>query len=373
MVEASGAATSVDRVRAWLFDGALPLWAEVGVDGETGGFVDWLDRAGRPALDADKRMRVQARQIYLFAHAAALGWTGPGRAIAAAGYDFMTRHFWHPDGGWIFSVDRRGRPRDRTRAAYEQAFAVLALAWYHRASGDAGALEWATRTWAFLDRALADGTGYRSSIPGSPERRQNPHMHLFEATLALHRADGDPSHLARAGKLAELLNDRLFDPRTGTLGEVFAADWSVPDDAAGRGVEPGHHFEWVWLLHEYARLGGAVPVLATADRLYQFACRHGTDRADGLVFDAVARDGRPISDAKRLWPQTEALKAHIAAGETARAEATCAALFDHYLCRGPGLWREHLSRARTDIVDRVPASSLYHLFVALTEYLRVMA
>ncbi len=365
------------RVRAWLFDGALPLWAEVGVDRETGGFVDWLEPNGAPARGADKRLRVQARQIYLFAHAAALGWTGPGLATAAAGYDFMTRHFWHPDGGWIFSVDQWGRPRDRTRATYEQAFAVLALAWYHRASGEVRALQWAERTLAFLDRALFDGTGYRRSIPDQPERLQNPHMHLFEAMLALYQAAGDPTHLARAGRLAELLGDRLFDARTGTLGEVFAADWSAradrAGDAPGDAVEPGHHFEWVWLLHEYVRLGGTVPVRTMADRLYRFACRHGTDRADGLVFDAVSRDGRPIRDGKRLWPQTEALKAHLAAGEPARAEAICAALFEHYLCRGPGLWREHPSPAGTDIVDRVPASSLYHLFVALTEYLRVTA
>ncbi len=114
MGEAGGALAA--RVRVWLFDGALPLWAEVGVDRETGGFVDWLEPDGAPARGADKRLRVQARQIYLFAHAAALGWTGPGLATAAAGYDFMTRHFWHPDGGWIFSVDQWGRPRDRTRA-----------------------------------------------------------------------------------------------------------------------------------------------------------------------------------------------------------------------------------------------------------------
>lgn len=370
MVQAHGALA--ERVRAWLFDGALPVWAAVGIDRDGGGFVDRLDPDGRPALSADKRMRVQARQIYVFSHAASLGWSGPGLAAATAGYDFMTRQFWHPEGGWIYSVDRRGGPRDRTRAAYEQAFAVLALAWYHRASGDGRALEWVERTLAFIDRALADGTGYRPSVVDSSHRLQNPHMHLFEAMLALHQATGEPAHLARAGRLAALLVDRLVDARTATLGEVFAADWSTAD-AAADAVEPGHHFEWVWLLHEYARLGGEVRVLAMADRLYQFAYRHGTDPADGLVLDAVARDGRPIRKTKRLWPQTEALKAHLAAGEPARAEAMCTALFNHYLCREPGLWREHPSGAPIDTVDRVPASSLYHLFVALTEYLRAMA
>jgi len=36
-----------------------------------------------------------------------------------------------------------------------------------------------------------------------------------------------------------------------------------------------------------------------------------------------------------------------------------------------GLWREHLQSDGTPIRDTVPATSLYHLFLALTEVLRV--
>ena len=373
---------AAERARAWLFDGALGLWAEVGLDRETGGFVDWLNLDGAPALDAAKRLRVQARQIYVFSRAALAGWDGPGLATARAGHEFLIDHFWHSDGGWIFSVDRQGRPRDQTRGTYEQAFALLAFAWYHRASGDAGALDWAGRTLEFLDHALADPEhgGYHESIPERLPRRQNPHMHLLEALVALHQATGNQDYLVRAGALAELFRDRFFDASSGTLGESFAADWSPLEGAAGRELEPGHHFEWAWLLHEYARATGEIAILDAADLLYGFAWVHGTDPADGLAYDAVAPDGTPRRQTKRLWPQTEALKAHLALRQSAahpeaagRAEAALDGLFDKYLCLRPGLWREQLGPDRVNMADRVPASSLYHLYLALAEYLRVRA
>ena len=46
-------------------------------------------------------------------------------------------------------------------------------------------------------------------------------------------------------------------------------------------------------------------------------------------------------------------------------------LFECYLIADTGLWSEHLQRDGTPLRDTVPATSLYHLFLALTEVLRV--
>jgi N-acylglucosamine 2-epimerase/mannose-6-phosphate isomerase len=46
-------------------------------------------------------------------------------------------------------------------------------------------------------------------------------------------------------------------------------------------------------------------------------------------------------------------------------------LLDCHLMGNTGLWREHLQNDGTPIRDTVPATSLYHLFLALTEVLRV--
>ena len=58
-------------------------------------------------------------------------------------------------------------------------------------------------------------------------RRQNPHMHLLEALLALHVATGEKNWLRRAGALVDLFKRRFVDPQTGALIEFFGEDWSA--------------------------------------------------------------------------------------------------------------------------------------------------
>ena len=367
------------RLRSWIDDEALPLWAGTGFDRDHGGFAERLTLAGAPADDDYKRMRVQARQIFVYSHAAVHSRSGPALTTARHGYAFLTRHCWHADGGWIFSTRRDGRPLDTVREAYEQAFGLYALAWFYRASGDSEALDWVRRTLDFMDARLAEPVhgGYRESIPDKLPRRQNPHMHLLEACLALFEATGDAAYLDRARRLVALFQTRFLHADSGTLGEYFTADWQPAAGDAGERVEPGHHFEWVWLLHQYQRLTGD-DVAAAADTLYRFAEAHGTDAADGLAFDCVRRDGTADDTNKRLWPQTEAIKAQVARYEATADQAAADRLqtlldtvFRRYLGAGPGYWIDQTDRAGTGLVAYAPASTFYHLYLAFSEVLRV--
>lgn len=377
-----------NRIRAWLSESALPLWSSAGLDGE-GGFFDDLTINGDPRSNAPKRLRVQARQIYVFSHAHLLGWTpAPGQLspldAATSGFDFMTAHYWRDQpGGFVYAANRDGAVVDSRVELYEQAFALFACAWYFRATGDDRAKTWAQRIVAFIDGHLADTAngGFFENLSGDLPRRQNPHMHLLEALLALHISTGDEDALVRARSLVALFRQRFFDHETGTLGEFFDAGWRRAESTAGQIVEPGHHYEWTWLLHHYAAAAGD-DCEREAEALYRFAEQHGIDRepggTEGLVYDSLLRRGVDLDDNKRLWSQTEAIKAQTArleftadtaAGE--RLEALLERLFDCHLMADSGLWREHLQRDGTPIRDTVPATSLYHLVFALTEVLRV--
>lgn len=386
-VRTAGGIPDLDR---WMFGTVLPFWADAGVDRTGGGFVERLTREAVPADDDYKRIRVQARQIYVFSHAHVLGAGDYALPAAREGYRFMTRHGWDSDGGgWCFAVRRDGSPLNRRKEFYCQAFAMLAMAWHHRATGDAEPIAWARRTMDFLDRTLADrrhGGYFEAAENGAPVpdpvRRQNPHMHLFEAVLALHEATGDGAWLDKALELQALLGDRFTSKADGSLGEYFTDDWRPAPGLGGRIREPGHHFEWAWLLHQLGRLTGRSDAAALASGLYRFAEAVGIDRTPGMVpatFDEVDDAGAPIKDTKRLWPQTETVKAHLAAyeqsGDTAyadRAVAHLGMMFEHYLAADRPWWREHLSRDGRDAFDFIPASSLYHLFIAIAEARRVL-
>ncbi|RZJ88538.1 MAG: N-acylglucosamine 2-epimerase, partial [Brevundimonas sp.] len=207
------------RVRTWLFDQALPLWAERGVDPD-GRFYELLDFDARPVL-GKRRTRVQARQVYLFAEAADLGFA-PGRAIAQAGLDGMIRTCRRPDGLWVLSTDDAGAVIDDTPDLYDQAFCLFALAAGHRLLGDDRCRALAHQTLDAIETVMAaPHGGWAEAAPARLPRRQNPHMHLLEAMLAWRAATPDPRFARTAKVILALFEDAFFDEATGTLGEFF--------------------------------------------------------------------------------------------------------------------------------------------------------
>ena len=61
----------VSKLSHWLCDEALPFWQSRGRDMVFGGVHERLRWAGAPDVATAKRVRVQARQIYCYSHAAA--------------------------------------------------------------------------------------------------------------------------------------------------------------------------------------------------------------------------------------------------------------------------------------------------------------
>ena len=112
------------------------------------------------------------------------------------------------------------------RDTYGHAFVLLGLAWYYRLTKDAQIRAIVDSTLAFVDEGLASQNGgYVDAVPAPDAiRRQNPHMHLFEACLALYEALEDPQHLTRAAAIFDLFAERFFQPATGTLCEYFTAE-----------------------------------------------------------------------------------------------------------------------------------------------------
>ena len=202
-------------------------------------------------------------------------------------------------------------------------------------------------------------------------------MHLFEALLALFEATGEARFLARAGELFGLFRTRFFDEERSVVREFFAADWTLLADHGGDAIEPGHLMEWVWLLRRYERLT-RTPVGPLADRLFAQGESLGLDpAADGCLADVVDLDGRPLADSRRLWPQTEYLKALLVQARATgapdllhRAERLSDRLFAEYLAGVPaGAWRDRFTLAGAPLADHVPASTLYHLIGVLAELL----
>lgn len=371
------AAAARDRFLAWLVDHAYPLWWGVGADHLGFGFFERIDGAGR-AVRGDRRARVLGRQIFAFAQAARLGWAGP--ATDAVRHGLRALPLFLRDDGLVRSlVSDEGRPIEGAPDLYDQAFVLFGLAAALPHAEDPAALvRIAAGVRTGLRRDLAHiGGGYEEASPRALPLRANPHMHLLEAGLAWAAADGRPDGAAWdafADEIAELALARFIDPATGALHEFFDGDWNRMTDPAWAVVEPGHQFEWGWLLLRWGALRGRADATAAGLRLIDLAERHGVDQGRGVTFGELHPDLSPRDLSARLWSQTERIKAWALAGETGDAAAARSRVADSidalflYLRQDlPGSWRDRMLADGSLVDEPAPASSLYHIVCAAAE------
>jgi mannose/cellobiose epimerase-like protein (N-acyl-D-glucosamine 2-epimerase family) len=364
------------REHAWLWaaEQALPLWAISGFESSTGLFYERLSFDGAPIELPARRLMVQARQIATYSRAIVHGCYRPEFAIDRC-LNTLRRRYSGSDGapGWVFSIGPTLQPADPTRDLYAHAFVLYALAWSYRLLNEPYILRWAGELLEVLDRHFLqeDGSFADSVPPRDNVRRQNPHMHLLEAFLAMAEASGDSQYLERAGTLARFGMAHFRGPRTGLLLEELGADWKPLYPPGSNRAEPGHLFEWSWLLRELERLGGG-SFEPEASHFLAFAGAHGVEKGTDLIFDAVSESGAVLGGHFRLWPHAEAVKAYEAAPSDALIKNQM--LADCYLTRlldvfAPGGlnggWIDRIDADGSAVVDHMPASSLYHLMGAI--------
>ncbi|MGI8841357.1 MAG: AGE family epimerase/isomerase [Caulobacteraceae bacterium] len=355
-----------DRLTAWLARDAYQIWWEAGADRAGGGFHDQLSLAGAPVAEP-KRARVQARQAFCYARAAEFSWRGPWEAAMAHGLDFLETRHRRSDGFYRAFVG--GGADEALVDLYDQAFVLLALA----AAARVGDVQAPAAALALLGRLPAHSLGGFRDL-GEGTLRANPNMHLFEAALAWIEAGGGSAWRVLAESQARLALDRLIEPETGALSEVFGENWRPVANLAARRIEPGHQYEWAWLLMRWSRLAGEPAALAAALRLMEAAESAGVDPARRVAINLLTGDLRPVDRAARLWPQTERLKAALLAAEITGEDAfrviarqALEGLIPYLEVPTAGLWRDRLDADGRFVEEPAKASSFYHLVVAIGE------
>lgn len=368
--------TELSTSKQWLFEAALPLWSTRGTDLVDGGFFERLNPDDTMS-DDPRRSRLVARQIYVFAKAHELGWNGPSLQRVQHGLDFLLGKCVQSDGRLVASVAADGTVIDDSFTLYDYAFALFALAAAARVQpNEAEALE--AKALALVDtlddtRRSPDGRGYQDD---AAVLKSNPHMHLLEAAIAWTRASDNPRWTLMADRLADLCVQTFIDADCRAVREYFTTSWAPLNGGAHLDIEPGHQFEWAWLLMDWGRIANRPDLLASAKAIFDTAEQHGVSTQNLAVNtidpDKSVRDGR-----HRLWPQTERLKAKTSLVKLAHDEARADALnsvsdalialrryFDHPI---KGAWWEHLGPDGAPASEPTRASSLYHIICALVE------
>lgn len=369
---------SVQQLKRVFLDEILPTWSKSGFDEACGQFVEYLELDGSAQKAGEVRTRTVARQIYVHAHAAHLG-VAPSDSLAMAEQAFENLHriAWVSGkrGGYVRSFNRHTELiTDPVRDLYDNACVLLALSWLLTATAKDVYRRQIDQTILAVDRTLADPFGgWAEDSDGTLPRRQNPHMHYLEATLALCENNRTSKHMRSEGKTFALLRSHFLVAPDGPLHEFFGPRWELADRYGSDRLEPGHMCEWVWLTTRHDLLTHSDNTKICLD-LFSTALAVGRMQGSPFLLDAVSAH-KAISPSRRLWPQVEMLKAFMTLHERlglpeccTEADDVASAILSAYMTRVPhGCWHDCLDLNEVPTAHTIPASSLYHLWTAVAD------
>ncbi|MGZ3825691.1 MAG: AGE family epimerase/isomerase [Bdellovibrio sp.] len=376
------ASQNIEKSKKWLTESVFPLWSDKGIDKVQGGFVESISFNGE-SMDVPRRAMVQARQIYSFLVGSKLGCCSPEQASKAVlqGTRYMIDQFSLPSGAFAYSINTDGSIKSGNPDLYTQAFAIfgLAQAYSLKAEPEFKARAKAVLNYLKKERKVAGGGYTELDEKGTATYKSNPHMHLFEAAIAWMQIDQDQEWKDLGKELIDLCLNKFIDPNTQVLGEYFDQNW-IHHKENGRFIyEPGHQYEWAWLMSLYQNLTGQ-DLKTVRHQLFQLAEKYGVSSSRKVVFDEMWSDYTPKTQSSRFWPQCERIKAAVRLGSEVSyekkdqyakaADEALVTLFKFFETPIKGLWYDVLSADDQFNANSAKASSLYHIINAMEEYIR---
>ncbi|ELR64430.1 Mannose-6-phosphate isomerase [Photobacterium marinum] len=103
----------------------------------------------------------------------------------------------------------------------------------------------------FITHHLTDQNHGVRYLSQDSQKGQNPHMHLFEALIVSFELTDNALWLERAKAPYQLFENHFLQQNHMT--EFFDAEFKLGPQT-GTHIDPGHHYEWIWLLNHYHKL-----------------------------------------------------------------------------------------------------------------------
>lgn len=363
--------TVFSRVQQHFMDVIVPLWQGPGWNADMALPYEALDAQHQPLPPQRYRAMACARQLFLFSSFIDNPQVPDAKTRAAALFRSLQQHFHDAEhGGWFYSIDPQGAPLDRRKDLYTHAFIVFACAHY-----------WAKVREPLLESVLnaalhvvaerfADDDGLYesvlaedwSSLDAGP--LQNPLMHLAEAFLAVLEVREDADTQAALDALAEGMQRRFVDAGKGVMLEQ-------PLGAVDNWSEPGHQFEWFYLLESSEQLRGT-PLHQSLTTAFGHAEAQGVDPATGAVVASLDVEGGVKDGTQRIWAQAEYLRAlTLRSGSETLLARQLNALEQRFLHVGG--WNECLDDQGQISRRDMPSTTPYHLatcYIGLAQYFK---
>ena len=325
----------------------LDYWKNFSVDEEHGGFVGQRDHENRLVKDASKGVILNTRLLWTYSAVGSFKAEADGvlRKLADRAYEYLKKQFSDDvHGGVFWELSAEGKPVNRRKQVYAQAFAIYALSEYCKLTGSKKAKQWALSIFELVEQHARDRikNGYfeafkedwspiedmrLSEKDRNSAKTMNTHLHVLEAYTTLYKISKDEKVKEALENLVALFLEEFYDSEKRHFQLFFDEDWKSESEV----VSFGHDIEAVWLIIEAAKVSGNGDLLKRAKKITVPVAETFLKEAyvpqQGVINEKDFESGKTDLD-RHWWPQAEAMVGLQYAYEISEEEKFRSAILD---------------------------------------------
>ena len=301
----------------------LDYWTNNSIDDVNDGFIGERDHFNTIVPNASKGIILNSRILWSFSAASNHYQTNKYKSICEQSYDYLTTFFKDEKyGGVYWELDFEGKPLNKRKQVYAQAFMIYALSEYYLFSKNQDALDWAIDIYELIEKHVKDPIhkGYIEAFneDWSPikdmrlsdkdvneVKTMNTHVHVLEAYTNLYKVYKNASLRQHLVELIELFLNKFLNAKN-HLNLFFNEQWNLK----GNIISYGHDIETAWLLIEAAKIIEDAALLQKTEKsailIADTFLNEGVD-TDGGVFNDYNPDTNQLDGDKHWWAQVEAM------------------------------------------------------------------
>jgi cellobiose epimerase len=301
----------------------LRFWSATALDNEKGGFYGSVDHVGIPDPQADKGIILNTRILWTFSKAYNHTLNPEYLEMAQRAYLYIQEHFLDKRfGGYYWKLDCMGKPKERKKQIYAQAFMLYALSEFYQHDKSGVVLQQAVSLFNLMEKHSLDTVkeGYLEAFDEAWNpmddvrlsekdenliKTMNTHLHVLEAYTSFYSIWKDASLGMSLENLLGIFMEKIYNPLNHHLELFFDEDWV----SQSKKVSYGHEIESSWLLWEAAEVIGNTEMKSKCKEIalhLVHASMEGLDTDGGLMNELDNQSGHLDSD-KHWWPQAEAM------------------------------------------------------------------
>ncbi|MEO0571958.1 MAG: AGE family epimerase/isomerase [Bacteroidota bacterium] len=301
----------------------LDYWQQNTLDDNNEGFYGRIDHYNEVDRTNSKGIILNTRILWTFSRANNFYGDGQYEKECERAFTYLLNHFKDVEHGGVFwEVDYKGKPTNKRKQIYAQAFCIYALSEFYKYSKKAAALEWAMELFSFIEEKAYDNAlgGYHEAFGEQWEfiedvrlskkdlnapKTTNTHLHLLEAYTTLFEITKDIRVKNALERLMQLFQDKLFGEE-GHLKLFFSKDWKEQSTE----ISFGHDIEAAWLLILASRTINTKNYIKTFEKIGVVVANTFLKKAlddEFGVINAQDRVTMKMDTDLHWWPQIEAM------------------------------------------------------------------